>query len=126
MRILAFVAVFFSFPAFAYNITAVMPSTSGATSCQLYLDGTAAGVPRSCGSAQSYPNLISTPGTYSFTYRAINAGGQSATSPATTVSIDVIQPPGDPPGPPGISVICTDAGGDPVTCPPNIVITITP
>lgn len=127
MRIIAAaIAVFVSFAASAYDVTATMPATAGATSCQLYLDGESVGVPRPCGSAQSYPGLIADPGSYSFAYRALNASGQSALSPAVTVAIDVVPPPDDPTGPPVISVACTDEGGAPVTCPPNIVVTITP
>lgn len=112
-------------PAFAFDVTATMLSTAGATSCQLYLDGAAAGTPKPCGSTQSYPGLIANPGTYAFAYRALNASGQSALSPATTVTIGVIPPPVDPTSPPTISVTCTDQGA-PVTCPPTIVVTISP
>lgn len=121
MRFIAGLLALVSFPAFAYDVTATMPVTSGATSCQLYLDGAAAGVPKPCGSAQNYPGLIQNPGSYAFAYRAINASGQSALSPVTTVSIAIIPPPTDPTSSPSISVACA-----PSPCPANIVITIAP
>lgn len=111
----------FACPALAFDVTATMPSTAGATSCQLYLDGAAAGTPKPCGSAQSYPGLVANPGTYAFAYRALNASGQSALSPATTVTIGVIPPPVDPTSPPTISVSC-----DPSPCPASITIVIEP
>lgn len=120
--LLAAVAALVALPAFAaFDITATMPATAGATSCQLVLDGNAAGVPKPCGSAQSYPGLIANPGTYAFAYRSVNASGQSALSPVTTVSIAVIPPPVDPTSPPTISVAC-----DPAPCPATLVITIAP
>lgn len=119
--LIAVIGALLALPALAYDVTATMPATSGATSCQLYLDGSAAGAPKSCGSAQSYPGLIANPGTYAFAYRALNASGQSALSPVTTVSIAVIPPPVDPTSPPAIVVSC-----DPSPCPPTITIVITP
>ena len=124
--IAALAVLAFCCPAFAYDVIATMPATAGATSCQLYLDGDAVGAPKPCGSAQTYPGLIDDPGTYVFAYRALNAGGQSALSPETTVAISVVPPPTDPTSPPIISVACTDNDGDPVTCPASIQITITP
>jgi hypothetical protein len=126
MRSLALLIALAAFPAFGYDVTATMPATTGATSCQLYLDGAPAGTPKPCGAAQSYPGLIANPGTYAFAYKAINASGETSLSPTTNVSIDVIPPPVDPTDPPVISVACTDSGGAVVTCPPNIVITIAP
>lgn len=119
----ALVGLFLAGSAFAatYDVTATMPSTSGATSCQLYIGGTAAGSAKPCGSAQTYPALIPTEGTYSFTYKAINAGGQSAASPATTVTVSLVAPPGNPGSPPTITVACS-----PAPCPANVVITISP
>lgn len=119
--IAAVVALLVSVVANAYDVTAVMPATAGATSCQLYVDNEAVGSPKSCGSAQSYPSLIANPGTYQFAYKAINASGESALSPVTTVSIDVVPPPDDPTGPPTVTIAC-----DPAPCPQSIVITIEP
>jgi hypothetical protein len=98
-----------------------MPATTGATGCTLYLDGAAVGDVRPCGSAAVYPGLISDPGVYEFAYRASNASGESALSPVTEVSIEVVPPPDDPTSPPSITVSC-----DPAPCPVSIVITITP
>lgn len=122
MRYLAALLALVALPAFAaFDITATMPATAGATSCQLYLDGQAAGSPKPCGSAQGYPGLIASPGKHAFAYKAVNASGESALSPETTVSIAVIPPPTDPTGPPTISVAC-----DPAPCPATLTITISP
>lgn len=114
-------AVLVSFAAWGFDVTAVMPATAGATQCQLYVDGSAAGGPRACGSSQSYPGLIANPGTYQFTYKALNASGESAMSPATTVDIAVVPPPEDPASPPSIVLSC-----DPSPCPATLTIVITP
>lgn len=121
MRTIAILLALVALPALAYDVTATMPATAGATSCQLYLGGTATGVPRPCGSAQSYPALIANPGTYLFSYRAINASGQTALSPVRTVAIGVIPPPADPTDPPTMTIVC-----NPAPCSQSIVITITP
>lgn len=107
--------------AFGFDVTATMSATAGATSCQLVLDGSNAGTARPCGSAQSYPGLIANPGTYAFQYRSLNASGQSALSPATTVTIGIIPPPVDPTDPPTVTIAC-----DPAPCPASIIITVTP
>jgi len=110
----------FSFAAqAAFDITATMPSTLGATSCQLYLDGVVAGATKPCDSANQYPALIANPGSYVFTYKAVNATGESAFSPATTVNIQVIPPPGDPLSAPSVTVTCNPA-------PCNVVVTVMP
>jgi len=111
----------FALPAFAYDITAVMPPTAGASTCTLYLDGVSVGGPRSCGTSQSYPNLITADGTYQFRYLTSNTAGDSALSPMRTVTISTPPPPVDPTDPPSITVECT-----PAPCPTSIVITITP
>lgn len=123
MRILALLALLVSSSCFAatYDVTATMPTTSGATSCQLYLGGTAAGAAKPCGSAQSYPALLTTEGTYLFTYRALNAGGQSAVSPTTTVTISLLAPPANPGSPPTVTISCT-----PTPCAANVMITVSP
>lgn len=123
MRIaVALLAACLAAPAFgAFDVTATMPATQGATQCQLYLDGSAAGVPKPCGSAQSFTALLANPGTYQFAYKALNASGESALSPATTVEIGVVPPPDDPTSPPVISVSC-----DPAPCPASITVVITP
>lgn len=113
--------VFVSGVASAYDVIANMAPTTGATNCLLFVDGVAAGTPKPCGSSQSYPGLIANPGTYAFAYRALNASGQSALSPVTTVTISVIPPPVDPTSPPTISVSC-----DPSPCPASITIVIEP
>lgn len=102
-----------------FNVTATMPATAGATSCQLYLDGAAAGTPKPCDSAQSYPGLVESPGVYAFTYRALNASGQSALSPVRTVTIAVIPPPADPSEPPTMVITCNPA-------PCSLLITVDP
>lgn len=122
MRYLAALLCFVCLRAYAaYDVTATMPATTGATSCQLYLDGSAVSTAKPCGSAQSYPNLLTADGTYEFRYLAVNASGQSALSPSTTVVIGTIPPPVDPTEQPTITVAC-----NPAPCPPTITITITP
>lgn len=123
MRLLALLALLASSSCFAatYDVTATMPTTSGATSCQLYLGGVAAGTSKPCGSAQTYPALLTTEGTYQFGYKAVNAGGQSALSPVTTVTVALVTPPANPGSAPTVTVACV-----PAPCPANIVVTITP
>lgn len=105
----------------SYDVTATMPATAGASSCQLYLDGSPVGGLESCDVAVSYPALLSAPGPYDFAYRAVNVGGQSALSPIATLTVEVTPPPADPTAPPGISVSC-----NPSPCPSSITITVTP
>jgi len=108
----------------AYTVTATMPPTPGAASCQLYMDGAAVGEAVPCGVAQEYKSLLPTEGTYEFYYTASNDFGVTAPSPVTTVVVGV--KPADPTSPPTISVTCLDGGGSTVECPGNIVITVTP
>ena len=122
MRYLGFVVLLIAAPCFAaYDVTAVMPPTSGADTCTLFLDGVPVGGPRACGTSQSYPGLVTADGTYQFRYLASNAGGDSPLSPIRTVTIGTTLPPPGPIDPPDITVTC-----DPAPCAQNIVITITP
>jgi hypothetical protein len=121
MRLLIAALLVLPLAANAYDVTATMPATSGATSCQLYLDGNPVSTAKPCGSAQSYPGLLSGDGSYAFRYRTVNVAGQSALSPTTTVVIGTIPPPDDPDAPPTITVAC-----EPAPCPQTITITITP
>lgn len=121
MRILAtLLAAFLTLPAFAYDVTATMPTTAGATSCQLYLGGSPVSTAKPCGSPQTYANLLTADGTYLFQYKAVNSVGSSAgLSPTTTVVIGTV--PVNPTNPPTVTVVCT-----PAPCAQNVVITITP
>jgi hypothetical protein len=121
MRYLAVLALLVAAPVFAYDVTAVMPPTAGATSCTLYLDGVAVGGQRTCGTTQNYPNLIAADGTYQFRYLATNAGGDSPLSPIRTVTISTTQPPPGPVDPPDVTVAC-----NPAPCAQSITIVITP
>lgn len=108
-----------SLSASAYDVKATMPTTSGASACRLYLDGVRVGASdQPCGAEQSYPNLLTSVGTYRFTYTAVNATGETAQSPIATVVIGL--KPVDPTQPPAITVNCT-----PAPCPANTVITVT-
>jgi hypothetical protein len=122
--------------AFAYNVTITAPNQSGGatpTSCRFYMGGnllsvagtspagvgTTPAVDKSCGVAITYTGLVTALGTYMFQYTRVDAAGESAKSPTTTVIIG--QKPDDPGAPPTVTIECT-----PAPCPTNIVITVTP
>ena len=121
MRYFLALVLLLAAPAWAYDVTAVMPPTAGATSCTLYLDGVAVGGQRTCGTSQSYLGLVTADGTYQFRYLASNAGGDSPLSPIRTVTISTTLPPPGPVDPPDVSVTCT-----PAPCSQSVTIVITP
>lgn len=120
----------------AYDVTITAPNQTGGaapTSCRFYMGGNLLSVAatnpagvgatpdvdKSCGAAVTYPGLITALGTYTFQHTRVNAAGESAKSPVTTVVIG--QKPDDPGAPPTVTIACT-----PAPCPTNIVITVTP
>lgn len=123
MRILALLLLCpFVAHAQAFDVTATMPTTANATSCQLYKDGVAVGSTKPCGVASLYPGLVPSPGVYRFKYKTVNAAGSSANfSPEVTWTVSAIPPPVDPTQPPTITIEC-----NPAPCPANIVITLSP
>lgn len=134
--VLACLLTLFALPAHAYDVTLTAPTQAGGaspTSCRFYLGGnqlsvantSPAGVgatpavDKPCGVAVTYPGLITAVGTYAFQHTRVNAAGESAKGPTTTVVIG--QKPDDPTAPPTVTVVCT-----PAPCSQNVVITISP